>query len=267
MELAPVGLSPKTRVFYVRSLAVLNEAGVPFLVGGAYALAKHAAIERHTKDLDIFVRPGDRDAVLGAFEVAGFRTDVPFPHWLAKAYGDDGFIDVIYSSGNGVVQVDQEWFSHAPDGELLGVPVKLCPAEEMIWSKGYVQERERFDGADIIHLIRCRGETMDWRRLRRRFGEHWRVLFGHLVTFGFVYPAERYKIPRWLLEELSDRLVDEIDGPFPKSQTCFGTLLSREQYLPDIGKWGYHDARLRPMGPMSPEEVAHWTAAIAEAKI
>jgi hypothetical protein len=64
MELAPVRLDPKTRVFYVRTLAVLNEAGVPYLVGGAYALAKHAAIERHTKDLDIFVHRRDRDAIL-----------------------------------------------------------------------------------------------------------------------------------------------------------------------------------------------------------
>ena len=93
MELAPVGLDPKTRVFYVKSLAVLNESGVPFLVGGAYALAQHAAIERHTKDLDIFVLPDDRDAVLGASGAAGFRTEVTFPHWLAKAYSDDAFID------------------------------------------------------------------------------------------------------------------------------------------------------------------------------
>jgi hypothetical protein len=266
MDLAPVALNPKTRVFYVKSLAVLNEAGVPFLVGGAYALAKHASIERHTKDLDIFVLPDDRDAVLTALEAAGFRTEVPFPHWLAKAYGDDGFIDVIFSSGNGVVRVDEKWFAHASDGVILGVPVKLCPAEEMIWSKGYVQERERFDGADIAHLIRGQGETMDWRRLLNRFGEHWRVLFGHLVTFGFIYPSEQFKIPRWLVKELSDRLVDEIDEPRAPGQMCFGTLLSREQYLPDIGKWGYHDARLKPLGPMSAEEVAHWTAAIAAVK-
>ena len=90
MELAPVGLNPKTRVFYVRTLAVLNEAGVPFLVGGAMRLAKHAAIERHTKDLDIFVRPRRPRPVLGALEAAGYRTEVSFPHWLAKAYGEDG---------------------------------------------------------------------------------------------------------------------------------------------------------------------------------
>jgi hypothetical protein len=266
MELAPIGLAPRTRAFYVRTLAVLIEAGIPFLVGGAYALAKHAGIERHTKDLDIFILRHDREAVLRALEAAGFRTEVSFPHWLAKASSEDGFIDVIYSSGNGVVEVDQEWFTFAADGEILGVPVRLCPAEEMIWSKGYVQERERFDGADIAHLIRYQGGSMDWARLLRRFGEHWRVLFSHLVLFGFIYPGERDAIPEWVLTELAARLVDEIKKPLPEEQICFGTLVSREQYLPDIGKWGYHDARLKPLGFMSPEEIAHWTAAIAAEK-
>jgi hypothetical protein len=52
----------------------------------------------------------------------------------------------------------------------------------------------------------------------------------------------------------------------PRTQVCFGTLLSREQYLADIGIWGYQDARLKPLGPMSFEEVEHWTAAIAAGK-
>jgi hypothetical protein len=266
MELAPVELDPRTRDFYAKSLCVLNESRIPFLVGGAYALTKHAGIERHTKDLDIFVRPGDRDRILDALCAAGFRIEVSYPHWLAKAYADAGFIDVIYSSGNGIVEVDDEWFSHAADGEIMGVPVKLCPVEEMIWSKGYVQERERFDGADIAHLIRGRGESMDWARLLRRFGTHWRVIFGHLISFGFIYPAERDKIPRWVLTELCNLLAYEIERPMPTGQVCFGTLLSREQYLPDIGRWGYRDARLNPLGPMSAEAIAHWTAAIAAAR-
>jgi hypothetical protein len=262
MDLAPVELEPRTRDFYVRTLAVLNESRVPFLVGGAYALAKHAGIERHTKDLDIFIRRSDRDRILQTLAAAGYRTEVPFPHWLAKAHSPHGFIDVIYSSGNGLAEVDEEWFTHAPNGEILAVPVKLCPAEEMIWSKAFVQERERFDGADVAHVFRSQGESMDWRRLLRRFGDHWRVLFSHLVTFGFIYPAERGKIPAWVLHELSDRMNREIEGPSPQGRVCFGTLLSREQYLVDIGLWNYQDARLRPHGPMSPEEVAHWTAAI-----
>lgn len=133
----------------------------------------------------------------------------------------------------------------------------------MIWSKAYVQERERYDEADIAHLIRSRGEAIDWTRLLRRFGDHWRVLFGHLILFGFIYPAERGKIPAWIVEDLSRRLGEEAGEAAADEQFCFGTLLSREQYLVDIGKWGYRDARLAPTGKMSPEEVAHWTAAIA----
>ena len=48
--------------FYVRTLTVLNEAGIPYLIGGAYAMGTLAGIERHTKDIDIFVRRRDRDA-------------------------------------------------------------------------------------------------------------------------------------------------------------------------------------------------------------
>ena len=153
---------------------------------------------------------------------------------------------MIYSSGNGVPRSTTSGSRTRPTARSSASRCKLCPAEEIIWSKAYVQERERFDGADVAHLIRGRGEALDWDRLLRRFGDHWRVLFGHLVLFGFIYPAERDKIPGWVLRELSDRLVNEIEGPSPRGQVCFGTLLSREQYLPDIGKWGYHDARLKP---------------------
>ena len=41
--------------FYREVLAALNEADVPFLVGGAYAFCRHAAIDRKTKDLDLMI--------------------------------------------------------------------------------------------------------------------------------------------------------------------------------------------------------------------
>src|SRR5206468_1316705 len=97
---------------------------------------------------------------------------------------------VIFSSGNGVAKVDDEWFEHATAGRFLGEDIQLCPPEEMIWSKGFLLERERCDAADVIHLIHARGPRLDWERLLRRFGPHWRVLLSHLILFGFVYPGE-----------------------------------------------------------------------------
>ena len=65
---------------------------------------------------------------------------------------------------------------------VLDVPVRLIPPEEMIWSKSFVRERERYDGADVAHVLRACADTLDWPRLVRRFDAHWRVLLHHLVS-------------------------------------------------------------------------------------
>lgn len=247
--------------FYCDALSVLGREGVPFLVGGAWAFHQYADIARYTKDFDIFLRSADVPRALGVLQSEGYRTEIAFPHWLAKAWSGDAFMDLIFNSGNGVVPVDDEWFAHAVPAEVLGLPLLLSPVEEMIWSKSFVIERERCDAADVAHLIRHCSDRIDWPRLVSRFGDRWRVLLAHLVLFGFVYPGERTRIPAAVLADLSRRAADEasVDAP---SQVCNGTLLSRAQYLVDIERWGYADGRLQPRGGMSTDDVARWTAAI-----
>jgi hypothetical protein len=249
---------------YGTALARLKESGIPFLIGGAFALERYTGIARNTKDLDIFLHERNLEAVLAELGALGCRTKVPFPHWLAKAYTAEGVIDLIFSSGNGVAHVDDVWFEHAVDAKVLGVPVKLCPPEETIWSKALIMERERYDGADIAHLIRALGPGLDWHRMLRRFGRHWRVLLSHLVLFGFTYPGERWRIPAGVMRELTDRLIKEVDSRTHDDRLCYGPLLSREQYLPDVKTWGYRDARLAPTGAMTVDDIARWTEAIGE---
>ena len=144
---------------------------------------------------------------------------------------------------------------------------KICPAEEMLWSKAFVMERERYDGADVIHLMRCGAETLDWDRLLDRFGPRWRVLLSYVILFGFVYPGERTRIPRHVMDALLARLGPELDGDDASAaKVCQGTVVSRQQYLVDVQQWGYADARLRPRGNMSAEEIAYWTEAIGKIK-
>ncbi len=256
-------LEPKTRAFYCQVLTTLREAHAPFLAGGAYMLECYTGITRHTKDLDIFVRPRDYELTLSILAAAGYRTERTFPHWLGKASSGENVIDIIFSSGNGVCQVDDAWFARAVEGKVFDIPVKLCPPEETIWSKAFIMERERYDGADIMHLIRACSERLDWSYLLSRFGPHWRVLLAHLTLFGYIYPAEHRRIPGWLMDELLRRLQREQDSAPPAGRLCQGTLLSREQYLTDIQRWGYQDARLSPQTYMTPHEIARWTAAIS----
>jgi hypothetical protein len=251
-------LSEATRDFYRRILGVLDGAGMPFLVAGTHAFTDHTGIRRRTKDFDVFVREEDEARLLAVLEADGCRVERTSPHWLAKAWCGDDFVDVIHNSGNAVARVDDRWFAHAVEGEVLGVEVLLCPVEEMIWSKSFIMERERYDGADVAHLIHDCGAGLDWARLLERFDEHWPVLFSHLVLFGFIYPSRRNLVPEWVFDELTGRLRRQQAEPPPAAPVCQGTLLSRSQYLVDVEERGYRDARVEPRGNMSRGEVERW---------
>ena len=262
MSTAGGGLDPVSRAFYRRVMHQLGEQAIPFLVGGAYAFERYTGIGRHTKDFDLFVHPRDVERALEMLAADGCQTGVPFPHWLAKAHCGEDVVDLIFSSGNGVALVDDDWFRHSVPETVLDVPVRLIPAEEMIWSKAFVMERERYDGADVAHILHACAETFDWPRLLRRFGDNWRVLLHHLVLFGFIYPCERGRVPATVMRELIGRLDTELTRSAP-DRVCQGTLISRAQYLVDVEHWGYGDPRLAPQGNMTAEERERWTAGIA----
>ncbi|WP_280154965.1 nucleotidyltransferase [Piscinibacter sp. XHJ-5] len=252
----------ETSAFYREVMQTLNDAGLPFLIGGAFAFACFTGIQRNTKDLDFFIRQAEHAKIDDVLRQAGYRTELAYPHWLAKVYRGDAFIDLIFNSGNGISPVDDEWFEHAAQCEVLGVNVRIAPAEETLWTKAFIMERERYDGADVAHLLRMRGHRLDWPRMLRRFGPHWRVLLSHLVLFGFIYPGEREIVPTWLSDLLIERLQQESRQPPSQARLCAGTLLSREQYLDDIEQQGYQDARNTSASTMTPQDVADWTEAI-----
>jgi predicted nucleotidyltransferase len=256
-------VAPATAAFYRRALQLLNDAGVPFLVGGAFAHACFTGIRRSTKDLDLFIRRADYDRVAELAQAEGWRAEMAYPHWLAKVHAGEDFIDLIFNSGNGLTPVDARWFHDNAEAEVLGVPVKVANLEDGLLSKAFIMERERYDGADIAHLIQANAEHIDWAGLVERFGANWRVLLAHLVLFGFIYPGERHRVPAWVVEKLTSRLAAETRQPLPADpHVCAGTLLSREQYLHDVEQLGYVDGRLTPVSTMTPRDVETWTEAI-----
>jgi hypothetical protein len=248
--------------FYRHSMQLLREAEVPFLLGGAYAYCVYTGIARHTKDFDLFVRENDLEAALQVFRAAGYRAEKTFPHWLGKAFGPNDVIDLIHRAGNGLCPVDDLWFERAREAEVFGFPARLSPPEEMIWMKAYIMERERYDGADVAHLLLRQAAKIDWKHLLWRFGPDWRVLLSHLILFGFIYPTEKDSIPPAVLEELLGRLKNE---PLQKGEErlCCGTLLSRAQFLADVHEGEFRDARLEPRAGLTREEIDNWSEAAA----
>jgi hypothetical protein len=234
---------PERAEFFRRALTALEKAGVPYLVGGAYALERYTGICRDTKDIDVFVLPRDCNRTLGVWAREGLSIELTDPNWLAKAFEGDCYLDLIFNSGNGLCPVDAGWFAHAVDDQVLGLEVKLCPLEEMLWQKIFIMERERYDGADIAHIIQSHGAKLDWKRLVARTGDNWEVLLAHLIVVNFVYPDEGEIIPQAVMDELLDRLCSKPKRRKRNPKVCRGTLISRYQYLPDVLQCGYRDPR------------------------
>jgi hypothetical protein len=231
------------REIYKRALEALNAAGLPYVVAGAYAIYEHTGIYRKTKDLDLFFEPSSVVAAARALRAVGFVTRLEDDHWLAKATAGDYFIDLIYGMGNGLALIDEGWIQHSHPSILAACPVRIAPPEELIWHRLFISERHRHDMSDIVHVILCHGETLDWKRLVNRVGEHWPLLLSQILMFSYVYPGYRTNIPSWVPEHLLERAREQIGRTEDDPNFTRGPLISRFSFTIDTHEWGFDSPR------------------------
>ena len=144
---------PAAEAFYSEVLRLMAESEIPFLVSGTYALASYTGIDRPTKDVDVFAKAGDALKMLSFFKERGFDVEMVDERWLARITRGELFVDVIYNMPTVTTHVTDEWFTDAPTAELFGAKVRLVPPTQVIWSKIFVQDHHRYDGADVAHMI------------------------------------------------------------------------------------------------------------------
>jgi hypothetical protein len=226
--------------FYREALDLLEESGARYMLGGAFAIFHHTAIYRNTKDLDVFCKASEYPKILKYFGSKGYKTELTDTRWLAKVFKGEYFIDIIFNTVNNICHVDQEWYDNATEAEFLGVNVKLLSPEDLIWCKLYVQNRERYDGADINHVLLKQGKNLNWKYLYRRMEQHWHLLLMQLLQFQFVYPSDYHAIiPKWLFDELLAKAAEQYDLPPPVEKVCCGPVIDQTQYAIDVREWNY----------------------------
>lgn len=230
----------EAHAFYKEALELLEESGANFMLGGAFCMFEYTGIYRDTKDLDIFCKASEYARILKFFADKGYKTELTDVRWLAKVFKGEYFIDIIFDTVNNICRVDDSWFQHAVDAEFVGCNVKLLPPEELIFCKLYVQNRERYDGADVNHVMLKQGKTLNWERLMQRMDPHWHILLAQLIQFQFVYPSDFHEIiPRWLFDELIRRAQEQYDLPSAVERVCRGPIIDQTQYQVDIKDWNY----------------------------
>ncbi|MGA8730336.1 MAG: nucleotidyltransferase [Terracidiphilus sp.] len=228
------------RECYEGVLQALQEARVPFAVSGGFAFHHHTGIWRATKDLDLVLTP---DAVPAAFKVLqcrGFETWIEDPVWLAKARHLGYFVDLITGVGNATLTVEESWIERAIPDRMLGIRCKVLRAEEMIASKLFVTRRERFDGADIAHLVKACSQQLDWDRLLSLAGTHRDILYWHLVLFATIYPSQVGLVPADVWRSLTEDFKRRISHPDP-DEPFRGSLIDPKMFAIDVDEWGQRD--------------------------
>ena len=230
----------KAVLFYSHVLETLHHHSVNFMLGGGVAMYHYTGIARDLKDLDIFCKVSEYPQLLKILANEGYQTELTDIRWLAKIFKDEHYIDIIFDTVNNICSVDDSWYIHAVNGTYEGLPVRYMPAEELIWCKVYVQNRERYDGADINHLLLKQGKNLDWERLLFRLDRHWQLLLAQLLLFQFVYPADYHNIiPKWLFDTLMERAREQYEIPPSVEKVCRGPVIDQTQYEVDIRNWNY----------------------------
>lgn len=233
---------PEAEAFYSEVLQLMVESKIPFLVSGTFALASYTGIDRPTKDVDVFAKAGDALKLLHYFKEQGYDVEIVDERWLARITRGELFVDVITNMPTVTTHVTDEWFVDAPQIELFGARVKVVPPTQFIWSKIFVQDHHRYDGADVAHMILKRHDEIDWKQLLSHMELYWEVLLVALLNFRFIYPSERHLVPRWLITELIERLEDQADVKGPGKKVCRGRIFSPRDYAIDVDQWGFSEA-------------------------
>ena len=240
---------------------VLNRCRVPYVVSGAFALQVHTGIWRTTKDLDLFMTPEDIPAALRCLSRQGFRCQVKDTVWLHKAHRNGYFIDLITGMSNAVITVDRSWIENSRPAMILDVRARVLAAEELLASKLFVVRRERFDGADIAHIIFASRGTLNWERVLVLVGEHWEILLFALVLYRYVYPAHSQFVPPWVWQLLLVRFSNELTNRNPSAKFR-GSLVDDKMFAIDVAEWGMenvldvHRAEVRAASGHRPRKVS-----------
>jgi len=191
---------------YRDAIAVARDTGLPFMLGGGFALAAYTGRWRNTKDIDFYVLPHQRQHFVDALTRAGFSDyydQLAYDRgWIYRGFRDGTIVDLIWAMANRRAEAAESWFKHATELTVREEKLHVIAPEELLWCKMYVLQRDHSDWPDLLNLLYAAGPQLDWSRVLKHLGDDTPVLASLLALFGWLCPKRAAQLPEGLRRQL-----------------------------------------------------------------
>jgi Nucleotidyl transferase of unknown function (DUF2204) len=176
-----------------RSVAALEDARVPYLLGGSLASWARGGPQTRN-DLDLMVRPKHAEQALEALERAGMKPERPPEEWLLKARDGEVLVDLIF--GPAGLELTDEVFERGERLRILGMNVDVLAIEDVVTTKLMSIDERAIRYESLLQIARALREQIDWAAVRSRtasspFSRPFFVLMEELGIFGESEQARR----------------------------------------------------------------------------
>jgi hypothetical protein len=167
-----------------QSASALKRDGVPFALGGGYALWVYGGPEPE-HDVDMVVPARAVPAAVDSLSAAGFEIERPPEDWLFKAYLDGELVDVLHKLSG--VEVDDALIDAAAELELLGIRIPVLQPTPIATAKLIALSEHYCDFAALLPAFRAVREQLDWAALAE-------ASEGHPFAEAFLFLLRRLEI-------------------------------------------------------------------------
>ncbi|MCD1294955.1 hypothetical protein CUJ83_08085 [Methanocella sp. CWC-04] len=165
---------------YKEMTNILDEHGIPFLVGGGIAVMSYCN-RRPTKDIDLYIEPDKKTAALEALRENGYDiNEMDEVHWISKAYKKGLIIDFILENVGGVITT-ADTIRHGKKRDIFGYEFNVMSPEDLILRKILAMRSTRNDWYDAIVVLWNTYEAMDWDYFLSIIGEHYERALSFLL--------------------------------------------------------------------------------------
>jgi Nucleotidyl transferase of unknown function (DUF2204) len=170
-----------------RTVAALDRAGVPFLLGGTLACWARGGPEARN-DLDFVLKEEDAEPALAALVGAGMRSEHPPEDWLVKAWDGEVLVDLIHHPIG--LEVTDEVIARGTMHDVAAMRVRVMALEDVLTSKLLALGEHSLDLESALGIARALREQIDWSEVRARTSSspYARAFLSLLSELGIVAP-------------------------------------------------------------------------------